>query len=97
MDCDVGLQESASMWDSMLEHGVHGNYVDVMSRLYAQQTGEVQSCERSKKFAIQRGTKQGDQISLALFNAVLERRMRDLVGKWKWQGYGVQLGTGEED
>ena len=87
----------ASMWDSMLEHGVHENYVDVMSRLYAQKTAEVQCCQRSKKFAIQRGTKQGDPISLALFNAVLERCLREFVGKWKWQGYGVQFGIGEED
>ena len=81
----------ASMWDSMLEHGVHENYVDVMSRLYAQQTAEVQCCQRSKKFAIQRGTKQGDPISPALFNAVLERCLRELVGTWRWQGCVVQL------
>ena len=44
-----------------------------------------------------RGTKQGDPISLPLFNAVLEMLMRKLKAKWSRKNWGIYVGSDEID
>ena len=43
------------------------------------------------KFAIKRGTKQGDPLSPTIFNAVLETVMRRLKQKWARSRWGVDI------
>ena len=52
--------------------------------MYAEQSGVVQCDCVSRPFKISRGTKQGDPISPALFNAALDSLMRTL----EFQGCG---------
>ena len=42
---------------------------------------------------MERGTKQGDPLSPALFNAVLENVMRTIKCKWKVQKFGIKVGA----
>ena len=51
------------------------------------------SDRESREFNLERGTKQGDPMSSALFNAVLESIMRDLKSKWKKERLGFKMGS----
>lgn len=64
---------------------------------YSGQTGEIITDKVSKKFGIQRGTKQGDPLSPKIFNVVLEKLIRDIQPKWRSKGMGLRLGEREED
>ena len=63
-----------------------------MERLYKGQTGHVAADRRSKSFVIGKGTKQGDPLSPALFNAVLEVLLRKLKVKWARSKWGLRMG-----
>ena len=79
-----------SLLEAMAEQQVGGEYVELFFRLYSDQRGQVKGSVCSKKFAIQRGTKQGDPISPVLFNAILEKGMRCLKVTWTERGYGFR-------
>ena len=85
--------EHCAIWGALEELKVDKRYVDVLRTLYRGQRGQVVADKSSKKFSIERGTKQGDPISPALFNAVIEVVMRRLKAKWAKQGYGVKILT----
>ena len=51
----------------------------------------------SKTFRIERGKKQGDPLSPALFNAGLENIMRQIQPALRRKGYGVALCEGGDD
>ena len=66
-----------SLWQALRDQGVHWQYIDVLKELYAGQQGQVLSgADKSRRFNIERGSKQGDPISPVLFNATLEQAMR---------------------
>ena len=81
----------ASIFAALKAHKVPGVYIDVLARLYEEQKASVYCDCESRKFEIQRGTKQGDPISPLLFNAVLEEVMRKVKAKWAERKYGVDL------
>ena len=66
-------------------------YVDTLERLYRSQTGQIVADRKSKRCAIKNGTKQGDPLSPALFNALLEVVMRRLKEKWLRSKWGLRL------
>ena len=82
----------ASIWESLVAHGVPSIYVKTLSRLYSGQRAHVCCDVASRAFNISRGTKQGDPISPFIFNSVLEEVMRKVKAKWTTKGYGRQLG-----
>jgi len=82
-----------SIWSSLQEQNVPLQYIDVLKRLYEGQTGQIVADVTSRSFAVGRGTKQGDPLSPALFNAVLEGVMRNLRIKWKSQRVGLRVGS----
>ena len=63
-----------------------------MVRLYSGLTGQVVADRPSRTFDILRGTRQGDPMSSALFNAVLELVMRPLLVEWRRQRRGIKIG-----
>ena len=67
------------------------SYIALLSKLYADQTSQVQTDQRSKIFNIERGTKQGDPLSSLLFNCVSESIMRKVKAKWNDKGWGIPL------
>ena len=83
--------EHASLWTNLRDMGVPAAYIRVLASLYILQSGEIITDKTSKKFAIRRGTKQGDPLSPKLFNAVLEGVLRKLKVEWSAKGYGVRV------
>ena len=81
-----------SLWQSLLKQGVPHVYVNFLQRLYAGQSGRVQTDCLSRSFPVLRGTRQGDPISPILFKAALEDMMRSLKERWTQRGFGIQLG-----
>ena len=65
-----------SIWTALRESKVEEGYIHLLEDLYTDQKGTVKFGVQSDEFNIERGTKQGDPVSTALFNAVLEVCMR---------------------
>eukprot|EP00973_Karenia_brevis_P093879 12419592-Karenia_brevis.AAC.1 len=86
--------EHGAIWKALLRQGVDARYVRTLADLYAGQTGCITGGGTSKDFKIKRGTKQGDPLSPALFNSVLEDVFVDLIKRWQDKGWGIPLGTG---
>ena len=68
--------EHRSLFEALHDQGVPQCYISLLSALCRSQTGQVQA---GRKFSIQRGVKQGDVLSPALFNAGLELAL----ARWK--------------
>ena len=80
-----------SIWQALQDQDVDAGYVRFSQRLYRDQVGEVRTDRTSKRFKIERGSRQGDPLSPKIFNAVLEHIMRPLKQKWIDQGLGVWI------
>ena len=80
--------EYDSLFGALRAQGVPPEYVDLLASFYQNQTGAV---EGSMAFPIQRGVKQGDVLSPALFNAGLE----EAISCWKRRltTHGFDVGT----
>ena len=87
--------EHDALWKALEELGAPGRYIDVLQRLYAEQSATVRAEKESKRFTIGRGTKQGDPVSPILFNTVVEVFMRKLKKKWDTRRQGFDLEYGE--
>ena len=61
--------------------------------MYSKQTGQVVGRSMSKTFELGRGTKQGDPLSPALFNALLEYVLGPLQVEWRAKSWGISLGS----
>ena len=74
--------EHASLWQALAEHGVSAEFVDVLRALYSNQVATVGGDSGDRVFSIERGVKQGDQISPLLFLSVMEAIFRRLRARW---------------
>ena len=72
-----------SIWTALRESKVEEGYIHLFENLYIDQKGTVKFGVQSDEFNIERGTKQGDPVSTALFNAVLEFCMRRTKRRWR--------------
>ena len=79
-----------SLFGALRAQGVPPEYVDLLATFYQNQTGAV---EGSMVFPIQRGVKQGDVLSPALFNAGFE----EAIYCWKRRltTHGFDVGAQE--
>ena len=82
------------LWCALQEQQVPSAYIDILRSLYFDQSAQVRTDVLSRKFGIQRGTKQGDPLSSLLFNALLEKVMSKVKAGFKQQKYGIQMGFG---
>ena len=82
--------EHRSLFEALHAQGVPQCYISLLTTLYRSQTGQVQA---GRKFSIQRGVKQGDVLSPALFNAGLELAL----ARWKCNlsSHGLHVGGTE--
>ena len=105
--CAVDFQKAfdsvkfEAIWNALKECEVNEGYIELVSNLYANQKGVVKFQVLSEEFNIERGTKQGDPVSTALFTAVLEICMRQTKKRWRSCGSkGMPCGfliTNQED
>eukprot|EP00973_Karenia_brevis_P000238 33040-Karenia_brevis.AAC.1 len=89
--------EHMAIWKALVAQGVDRRYVHLLAGLYDGQVGYISTDVLSRPFQIGRGTKQGDPMSPALFNAVLEEVMRPIQNRWRQRGWGIALGTEKRD
>ena len=83
-----------ALWNALAAQNVPGNYITLITKLYADQTGTVHTDKASREFNIQRGTKQGDPLSSLLFNALSEHIFRRCQPTWERRDYGLELSSG---
>ena len=87
--------EHEAIWTALAKQGVPDGYVELLRRLYSKQQGQVKlDGGISRKFGVERGTKQGDPLSTLLFNAVLEDIFRELRPAWEQKRRGVEMSLG---
>ena len=89
--------EHFGIWEALKSQGVPDNYIAVLMALYAGQVGKLISPTESRKFKLERGTKQGDPMSPAIFNSVLELVFAKVQPKWRKKGWGIKLGCEDTD
>ena len=75
--------EHEPLWNALLEQKVPMHYVVLLKRLYADQFASVQAGDRSRRFTVARGVKQGDPISALLFISVMQACFGELESKWE--------------
>ena len=61
-----------SIWEALLSCNVDHGYVCLLRKIYKDQKASVQTDEESEIFDIQKASKQGDPMSILLFNTVLQ-------------------------
>jgi len=83
------------LWQALGEQQVPKGYIAILRNLYNNQSAQVKTDKMSRKFTIQKGTKQGDPLSSMLFNSLLEKMMSAVKDKISSKKYGIQMGTSD--
>ena len=83
------------LWQALEEQLVPKGYIDILRNLYENQSAQVKTDKMSRKFTIQKGTKQGDPLSSMLFNSLLEKMMSTVKDRISSKKYGIQMGTSD--
>lgn len=90
--------EHESIWMALRNQGLDTQYIKILEQLYSKQVGFITfATTASKPFKIERGAKQGDPLSPALFNSVLEEVLRIIQPVRRRNGYGISLGNKTKD
>ena len=71
-------------------HGVNKAYLDIIKHLYHEATSMICLNADSKKFRLQRGIRQGDNISPRLFTSCLQDAV---IGKINWKDRGIKINS----
>ena len=86
----------SSIWNSLRHKGVKPAYVTLLQKLYKQQQGTVLTDKEIEGFPINKGTKQGDPLSL-LFNTVVQYSLESNLTKWQENQKGIRLSDNTDD
>ena len=84
----------SALFSALLDSGISISTVCVLRRLYHGVRGYVSLWDgaESRPFDVQRGVKQGDPLSPALFNLVLDKVLSEVSSTWNRRGYGTLVG-----
>ena len=80
--------------ESLVAQGMEDDIAVVLWRFYLEQNCNVQFWPGvgSRKIPVERGVRQGDLLSPALFILVVKRILQELQEKWRRSGEGVRIG-----
>ena len=78
------------LWEVLGKNGIPGDIVRTLKDSYEQVRAKVMgtNCE----FIIKKGVKQGDPLSMALFNVYLNHILERVRLKWREKGWGLKIG-----
>ena len=76
------------IFHTLKNHGVDKAYLDIIMHLYHEATSVIYLHTESKKFRLQRGVRQGDNISPRLFTSCLQDA---IIGKISWKDRGIKI------
>jgi len=82
-----------SVIDALQEAGIEPDVIQFLWQCYKQQSAYVSlhANAQGRLFQILRGVRQGDPLSLALFNNVTRRVYADLKERWSRKGFGTRV------
>ena len=80
--------EFEPIFHALKNHGVDKAYLDIIKHLYHEATSVICLHTDSKKFRLQRGVRQGDNISPRLFTSCLQDA---IIGKINWKDRGIKI------
>ena len=80
--------EFEPIFDAVKNHGVDKAYLNIIKHLYHETTSVIYLHTDSKKFRLQRGVRQGDNISPRLFTSCLQDA---IIGKINWKDRGIKI------
>ena len=80
--------EFEPIFHALKNHGVDKAYLDIIKYLYHEATSVIHLHTDSKKFRLQRGVRQGDNISPRLFTSCLQDAT---IGKINWKDRGIKI------
>ena len=76
------------IFHALKNHGVNKAYLDTIKHLYHEATSVIHLHTDSKKYRLQRGVRQGDNISPRLFTSCLQDA---IIGKINWKDRGIKI------
>ena len=79
----------------MKSQGISSEYVNLLRKLYAQQTASAYVSAENQEFSLARRINQEDPISTLLFIAVMEACFRKLKQSWNDANKGEKDNTSE--
>ena len=82
------LPIASSLSQSSKNCGVDKAYLDIIKHLYHEATSVICLHTDSKKFRLQKGVRQGDNISPRLFTSCLQDT---IIGKINWKDRGIKI------
>ena len=80
--------EFEPIFHALKNHGIDKTYLDIIKCLYHEATSVIHLHTDSKKFRLQRGVRQGDNISPRLFTSCLQDA---IIGKINWKDIGIKI------
>jgi hypothetical protein len=79
--------EHPFLWRALKKHGVDNKYIRIMKKIYDNSTSTIEMEEKSRKFKIGRGIKQGCCLSPKQFNGALQ----EVFDSLEWDQFGMKI------
>ena len=80
--------ENAPLFRSMRQQGIDKGYIKILQHFYSKATSIIRLEKDSAEIKLERGTRQGDNISPHLFNTCLQN---EVIDKIDWDQRGISI------